>query len=136
MNGLKLRSNRSLFYLLFYSGMILFRTVLCRPAYYFPLADVFGGWKIVGDDGAILTDGIENLLLFIPFTYLYLKHSKPISSVGCTIKKAVLSALMLSIGIELTQLFLRSGTFQFADIVLNSLGGFVGACFFIVFNRR
>lgn len=131
----KQKSLRSLFWLFFYCGMILYRTVLCRPAYYFPLADVFGGWKIIGDDAAFYTDGIENLLLFIPFTYLCLKHN-----VGCNSKrniliKSVKRSFLLSIGIELSQLFLRAGTFQISDLVLNTLGGFIGACLFCAVTR-
>lgn len=65
---------RKLFFLTFYTTMILFRTLLNRDMWMNPLSDVFGNWWIwkYAEDGSrqLTTECIENLMLFIPFTIL------------------------------------------------------------------
>lgn len=121
---------------IFYCMMVLFRTVLCRPAYYFPLADVFGGWSIINSEGNISTESIENLILFIPLTFLildYIDLKRMLRSFEC-IKKSVFIAFSFSAGIEFAQLFLRAGTFQFSDITYNTVGGLVGGVLFLLYR--
>lgn len=122
----------------FYVAMILYRTVLCRPPYYYPLADVFGGWSIVNEDGSLYTDGIENLILFIPYSVMVaiLRRQKS------TVKAKPLNLLCFvtcwcfvsSLLIELTQLMLRAGTFQLADLFYNTLGGVIGCLVYIIYR--
>ena len=65
---------RKLFFLTFYTTMILFRTLLNRDMWMNPLSDVMANWWIwkYGEDGTryLTTECIENLMLFIPFTIL------------------------------------------------------------------
>lgn len=63
---------RRVFLLIFYSVMILSRTVLYRDIWANPLSDVMGGWGLYDADGNLTTEAIENLMLFIPFTVLLL----------------------------------------------------------------
>lgn len=63
---------RRAIYLVFYIGMILFRTLLCRPYYTNALENITGNWYIRDETGKLYTEGIENVILFIPFTMLLL----------------------------------------------------------------
>ena len=63
---------RRAFLLIFYSVMILSRTVLYRSIWTNPLSDVMGGWGLYDADGNLTTEAIENLMLFIPFAVLLL----------------------------------------------------------------
>ena len=68
-----------------------------------------------------------NVLLFMPFGFLF----KLIYSCAST-KVVVLYGLLLSVGIELTQLFLRVGICDVNDVLLNVCGVAAGL---FVFNR-
>ena len=65
---------RKLFLLVFFTIMILFRTLLNRDMWANPLAKVMGGWWIweVGQDGSktLTTECFENIVLMFPFTLL------------------------------------------------------------------
>lgn len=65
---------RRAFLLIFYSVMILSRTVLYRSIWTNPLSDVMGGWGLYDADGNLTTEAIENLMLFIPFAVLLYGH--------------------------------------------------------------
>ena len=109
---------RKLFFLTFYTTMILFRTLLNRDMWMNPLSDVMANWWI------------ENLMLFIPFTILLfwtagkkiLKKTTFLNIVWTGLK----ITFVFSLSIELLQLFLRLGTFQVSDLTYNTLGGGIG----------
>ena len=125
---------RKLFFLTFYTTMILFRTLLNRDMWMNPLSDVFGNWWIwkYAEDGSrqLTTECIENLMLFIPFTILLfwttgkkiLKKTTFLNIVWTGLK----ITFVFSLSIELLQLFLRLGTFQVSDLTYNTLGGGIG----------
>ena len=125
---------RKLFFLTFYTTMILFRTLLNRDMWMNPLSDVMGNWWIwkYGNDGTrnLTTECIENLMLFIPFTVLFFwtvrdKVTEKMTFCG-TVWKGLKITFLFSLSIEFLQLFLRLGTFQFSDLFYNTLGGGVG----------
>ena len=129
---------RKVAFLAFYTMMILYRTLLCRSVYgRGPLADVIGTWTLYTDDGALYTENIENLVLFIPFTILKMdifgKRLVNKNKVCGYIIMATVSAFVVSLSIELLQLFLRVGTFQLSDLFFNTLGGFIGGVINYVF---
>ena len=115
---------RKLFFLTFYTTMILFRTLLNRDMWMNPLSDVMANWWIwkYGEDGTryLTTECIENLMLFIPFTILLfwtagkkiLKKTTFLNIVWTGLK----ITFVFSLSIELLQLFLRLGTFQVSDL--------------------
>ena len=115
---------RKLFFLTFYTTMILFRTLLNRDMWMNPLS--------YGEDGTryLTTECIENLMLFIPFTILLfwtagkkiLKKTTFLNIVWTGLK----ITFVFSLSIELLQLFLRLGTFQVSDLTYNTLGGGIG----------
>ena len=72
---------------------------------------------------------ISNLIVFIPFGFFLTEFWASLKqfSIGRRLGVAALTAFGLSICIELLQLILKVGYFEVMDLVLNTLGGFVGA---------
>ena len=62
---------RKLFFLFFVTSLILFRTLLNRQQWMNPLSDVMGGWGIwetVNGEQKLTTEGIENVIMMVPFS--------------------------------------------------------------------
>ena len=134
---------RKLFFLTFYTTMILFRTLLNRDMWMNPLSDVMANWWIwkYGEDGTryLTTECIENLMLFIPFTILLfwtagkkiLKKTTFLNIVWTGLK----ITFVFSLSIELLPLFLRLGTFQVSDLTYNTLGGGIGGAVYWIVHQ-
>lgn len=134
---------RKLFFLVFYTALILFRTLLNRDLWMNPLSNVMDGWWIwvINPDGTkvLSTECFENMILMLPFTFLLMWTMKEkligkdrdrdtennicFSSVVWASTKI---AFLFSFIIEILQLLLRLGTFQLSDLCYNTLGGAVG----------
>lgn len=131
---------RKLFLLVFYTSMILFRTLLNRNLWLNPLSNIMGGWWIYEINAStgevnLTTECIENLMLFIPFSILlmwFIEQKKKIKYILWSSTKAV---FLFSMFIEFLQLFLRVGTFQFSDLFYNTLGGFFGGMIYYIFYK-
>ena len=128
---------RYVFFLVLFSFMILFRTLLNRNMWMNPLSDVMGGWWIYDKDGKFTTEAFENVLLFVPFTILLfmvlkLKWNKKCFRLGCIVICSIQYTGLFSLGIEFFQFMFRLGTFQFADLVYNTLGGIIGGLLYYV----
>lgn len=131
-------SFRRMFFLTFYSVMILFRTLLNRAMWANPVSNVIGVWGLYAEKNGevvLTTEVPENLALFIPFTVLLLwTYQKKI--LGEKVKflvviwKSAKITFLCSLSIEMLQLFLRLGTWQLSDIVYNTLGGVIGGIIF------
>lgn len=122
---------RRIFLLVFYTAMILFRTLLNRNMWANPLSNVFGNWGIFTKDGTITTEPIENFVLFLPFVILlFWARRDKIFSRRTTLKKTVLASaritFLFSFIIEMLQLLLRLGTWQLSDLFYNTAGGIAG----------
>ena len=129
---------RKLFFLTFYTTMILFRTLLNRDMWMNPLSDVMGGWWIweKQSDGTVTltTECFENIALMLPFTFLLMWTAKEklLKEKGRRICftsilwYSIKVAFLFSLTIEFLQLFLRLGTFQLSDLCYNTLGGAMG----------
>lgn len=125
---------RKLFFLAFFSAMILFRTLLNRKLWLNPLSDVMGGWSIWKNspDGTktLTTECLENIILMFPFTSVLMWTMKEklvrIPTLKNLAVKSLEIAFCFSLTIEFLQLFLRVGTFQLSDLFYNTLGGFLG----------
>ena len=81
-----------------------------------------------GSEGA-RSEVISNLIVFIPFGFFLAEFLASLKrfSIGRRLGVAALNAFGLSLCIELLQLILKVGYFEVMDLVLNTLGGFVGA---------
>lgn len=133
---------RRVFLLIFYSVMILSRTVLYRDIWNNPLSDVMGGWVLYDADGNLTTEAIENIMLFIPFAVLLLwAFRKELLGDKLGLKKTMWVATktvgIFSFVIEFSQLLFHLGTFQISDLVYNTLGGTVGGLtYYIIYKFR
>lgn len=123
-------SFRCIFYLVFYTVMILFRTLLNRNMWTNPVSNVIGVWGLYNSKGELTTECIENLALFIPFTILLLWVAKerilPKMTIGSVLWNSTKITFLFSFAIEMLQLFLRLGTWQLSDLFYNTLGGAIG----------
>ena len=133
---------RRAFLLVFYSTMILFRTILDRDIWSDPLSDVMGNWGLHYADGTLSTEPIENCMLFIPFAVLLLWAFKDeiLGSdvrLGKILWKSTVVVGIFSFGIEFSQVLFHLGTFQISDLVYNTLGGTVGgAVYYVIYRVR
>lgn len=127
---------RKLVLLMFYTVMILFRTLFYRGTWLNPLQDVMGGWwiwKTSNSTGevSLTTECFENILLMMPFVFLLLWTAKDKLlkkvRIGKVLWFGTKVGFLFSLGIETAQLFLRLGTFQLSDLFYNTVGGFLGA---------
>lgn len=132
---------RRTFLLVFYTSLILFRTLLIRNMWANPLSDVIGKWGLYNTKGEFTTECIENLLLFIPFTFLLMwSHGEKLVArvtAWSVLLKATTVTFLFSLTIETLQLLLRLGTWQLSDLFFNTLGGAVGGLiYFIVYKIK
>lgn len=132
-------SFRRAFFLALITVMILMRTLLNRDMWMNPLSNIMGGWTIKDANGNYTTDSIENIIMMVPFTALLLwtfqkqlcrkKGPVPLTLAGLKY------GFLFSITIETLQLLLRLGTFQFADLFYNTLGGGIGGLGFWILRK-
>lgn len=131
---------RKLFCLIFYTTMILFRTLLNRDMWANPVANIIGVWGIyVENDGrkVLTTEVLENLILFIPFTFLLFWRFR-VNLLGEKVKlgrviwQSTKITFIFSFTIEMLQLFLRLGTWQLSDLFFNTVGGLFGGIIYYI----
>ena len=113
----------------FYFAFILVSTVFSRRITN-PYKSVLEDFGVI-NNGTINREFIENVLLFIPYSFLFLQAFKPKSPFGITIVVSVLTTLF----IEASQLFLWLGNFQLSDLVHNVLGGLIGYGVWAIISR-
>lgn len=74
---------------------------------------------------------VENIMLFIPYTFLFLHAFK--------IYKALFTSFILSllttVFIEVSQLLFWLGAFQISDIIYNVIGGMLGFICWCIYNH-
>lgn len=116
------------------SRTIFSRTVSKRS----PFRDIMGGWLIYGNNGKYDYQAIENLLLFVPYTFLlyaaFMDREHKYTN-GEIVKKGALISVVSTSFIEIVQVVFRIGTFQFADLFYNTLGGICGTILFAIVLR-
>ena len=121
---------RRTFFLVFYTAMILFRTLLNRNMWLNPVSNVLGVWGLYNAKRELTTECIENLALFIPFAVLLLCVAKERilkrMTIGAALWNSTKITFLFSFAIEMLQLFLRLGTWQLSDLFYNTLGGTIG----------
>lgn len=85
--------------------------------------------RLLCNSGTGLSEIISNLVVFIPFGFFlseFLSSTKRLSA-GRLLGLVTLVTFSLSLFIECLQLLLRVGFFELIDLVMNTLGAFVGA---------
>ena len=135
------REFRRVFFLSFYVSMVLLKTLICRNMSQNPLRDIVGTWGLWDDAGRPYTEGLENLILFIPLISLlfwampdWIFKSSPVSFFTAVFR-AVQISFFFSLTIEFSQLFFKLGTFQLSDLFYNTAGGMLGGIFYYCFYR-
>ena len=106
---------------IFYLAFILTETIFTRQNT-IPYVRILGSFGLKKDDPAWNKEIIENILLFVPYTWLFLKAFH----VSVLWKSSLIVAFLTSLSIEVCQLFFWLGAFQLADMVHNTLGGMIG----------
>ena len=96
-----------------------------------PYGRVFNDFGIMVN-GKINREFLENVLLFIPCSFLYLQAFKPQKPM----KSALVMVTFTTAFIELTQLLFWLGQFQISDLVHNILGGLIGIGVWLTTNGR
>lgn len=119
------KHNRYVFLFAVVFFMILSRTLICRDIWKVPWENPIGEFDVFTKDGKWNVEGFENIILFIPLSFLFFCMTNAGS------KKRILAdaakySFLFSCFIEVCQLFGRLGTFQLSDILQNTLGGLIG----------
>ncbi|MBQ1311818.1 MAG: VanZ family protein [Blautia sp.] len=132
---------RKILAFVFYTAMLLNKTLFCRQIWGQPFKNILGVWGFY-DNGKLYTENVENILLFVPFQFFLMWTLKKNlwSTDTITAKsyygKAILISFGTSLGIEMAQLFLKVGAFQLSDLFFNTLGGIIGAAAFQALERK
>ncbi len=84
-----------------------------------------------GAYGLVAYNFFGNIIMFIPFGW-YLKHIKPQRK----IIKVVFLGILFSLGIEFAQYAFGTGISDIDDVILNTLGVFIGAAIAAVNERK
>lgn len=128
ISDLKKRSSRYKIYFFFYLYLLYNDTVFSRTPTYSPFSDVFGGWLIYKTQYHGLSfDVIANVLMFVPLTFLFSLSLLNKKNTKHTIIKSLQLSFCVSLSIEILQILFMKGTFQFTDLLFNTLGGLIGA---------
>lgn len=126
---------RQVFCFVLIVALILHRTLLNREIWGSPLRDVLGTWGLYDSEGNLTTDGIENMMMFVPFSFFLLHafQEKLVSwGKGPLLWKIMCISFGFSLTIEMTQLMMHLGEFQLSDLFHNTLGGVVGAMLYLL----
>lgn len=81
---------------------------------------------------AFVLNVIGNVVAFMPFGYLLPRMNARCRNPFFT----VLFSFCLSLGVEAVQLVFKLGCFDVDDLLLNTLGGFLGYLIFLLFSRQ
>jgi hypothetical protein len=131
---------RRTFLLVFYTTMILFRTVLNRQIWFDPLGKIMGGWGLYDADGTLTTESIENFMLFVPFTILlFWAFREQLFRKELYLRTVIWKSLKVvgtfALTIEFVQVLFHLGTFQLSDLFYNTLGGMCGGMIYYSFYK-
>ena len=131
---------RRVFYLAFYTVMVLFRTLFDRTLFENPLSNVLGEWSFYEEvNGQLVFNANvpENILLLLPFIVLLFVSFKEklfkdkVTSLKVLGHSFVISFLS-SLTIETLQLLLHLGTWQLSDLCYNTVGGVAGGIIYFI----
>jgi hypothetical protein len=90
-------------------------------------------WDDFTNDASYYSDIAVNLLGFIPFGFFLARFLSQVNGMGRrrVVAAVVAAGFVLSLGIELSQVFLPGRSSQLSDLICNTIGSFAGAhlCF-------
>ena len=114
---------------LFYTALLLAGTLMGR-SHTNPFTNIIGHLGF-GKEDNFLTDGLINILMFVPYTYLYIKAFKP----DKTIRNCAYLSMTTTVLIELCQLLFWVGQFSVGDMFYNIIGGMTGCGIWFIENK-
>ena len=131
---------RKVFYLVFYSVLVLFRTLFERTLFENPLSNVLGEWSFYEkeNDKIVFNAHVpENIIMLAPFILLlFWAYRDRIFKNDVTLLKVVgysfVIGFLVSFTIESLQLLLHLGTWQLSDLFYNTVGGIMGGLIYYV----
>ena len=131
---------RRVFYLAFYTAMVLFRTLFARTLFENPLSNVLGEWGFYEEvNGKLVFNANvpENILLLLPFIFLlFLSYKDKIFKCNVILFEVLGRSLAISffssLTIETLQLLLHLGTWQLSDLCYNTVGGVAGGMIYFI----
>ncbi len=95
------------FFLVFYTCMLLFRTLFCRSVWGNPLENVIGIWGL-HYNGQLYTENFENLILFMPFIiFLFWAREEKDHTKDKRIQEVLLNSFEISFCFSLGILYLN-----------------------------
>lgn len=110
---------------LFYLAFILIQTIFSRQIT-IPYRKILKSFLFLKDTEWD-KENIENILLFIPYSFLYLQAFRSLHPW----KSAIILSAATSAFIEICQLLFWLGAFQIADLIHNMIGGMIGYALWI-----
>lgn len=99
--------------------------------YTVPYKNILGSFGLFDRSGKINIDLFNNIVMFIPFSFFYIKAFKP----EHPFKSAMTLSISTTLFVEISQLIGWMGNFQLADILHNIIGGFLGYCLWCIWNK-
>lgn len=127
--------------LVFYLSLLLEVTVLKRLSEpeYDPLSNIMGGWLIEELQYTYDFSPAWNVVMFLPlcaFIYLFLRFAlKRIPDTKRLLIICGTSGFLFSAVLEILQILLKAGTFQFSDLFYNTLGAILGVPVYLVAKK-
>lgn len=115
---------------LFYLALILVSTIFVRGVQT-PYRNLLGRFGLQ-ENTEWNFEILMNILMFIPFTFLYLKAFNPLKPW----KSSLILSTITSFLIELSQLLFWLGECQMSDIVHNIIGGVIGCALYSAVKNR
>lgn len=79
---------------------------------------------------AVFANLIGNIIIFIPYGFFVSMASR-----SCGFFKTLLCSMLLSLAVEIAQLFTRVGSFDVDDILLNTIGGVFGYIVYVICSK-
>ena len=112
------------------AAYILTCTVIGRY-YTKPYQGIFGSFGLFNAEGSLNADMCANIIMFVPYTFLYLKAFGSATPWKTCLVLSVCTTAVL----EFSQLVGWLGNFQFADMLHNIIGGMIGCCIWYAVDR-
>lgn len=125
-----IHDNKWMALFLLYAAYLFTCTILARTHTY-PFSDMLGelGWN--KRNGKFNAGGLQNILIFIPYTCLFAMAFKPEK----TFQKCFILTIITTACIEIFQMLFWIGELSLADLLHNTIGGLLGFGLWYIINR-
>jgi glycopeptide antibiotics resistance protein len=122
-----------------YLFLVFASTVFSRSAktdYAYELVPFWSYQRIMAGSRSLFWEDVFNVIMLIPVGFLLPACKKNSAKSGIGIRGIMLITFLISLTIEVMQLVLKRGLFEFDDMFHNTLGGVIGYGIYAFFGRR